>query len=128
MARMVHTATSRRGRAAPPAVSSIDAEERIRMIGEAAYYRYAHRGYAPGHDLDDWLAAEAEFDRASRRELASHERLASEPAAALEPGVQLGGARGPAGDDVLKRDIKRHPQREIGRIESMEPGEAPLKE
>lgn len=128
MARMTPTATSRRGRAAPPTMSGIDAEERRRMIGEAAYYRYAHRDYAPGHDLDDWLAAEAEFERASRRELASHERLTSEPASALEPGAQLGGSRSPAEDDRLKRGVRQHPQRDIGRIESMEPGEAPLKE
>ncbi len=98
------------------------------MIGEAAYYRYAHRGYAPGHDLDDWLAAEAEFDRAARRELASHERLAAEEAVPLEPGAQLGGPHSPAEDDRLKRGVRQHPQRDIGRFESVERGEAPLKE
>lgn len=38
-------------------------EERDRMIAEAAYYRAARRGFAPGHELEDWLAAEAEIDR-----------------------------------------------------------------
>jgi hypothetical protein len=33
---------------------------RQRMIAEAAYYRAEKRGFAPGNDLDDWLAAEAE--------------------------------------------------------------------
>jgi hypothetical protein len=32
------------------------------MITEAAYYRAQRRGFAPGHELDDWLAAEIEID------------------------------------------------------------------
>lgn len=31
------------------------------MVAEAAYYRAQRRGFAPGRDLDDWLAAEAEI-------------------------------------------------------------------
>jgi hypothetical protein len=38
-------------------------EERARMIAEAAYYLAERRGFAPGHELEDWLAAEAEIDR-----------------------------------------------------------------
>ena len=34
------------------------------MICEAAYFLSERRGFCPGHELDDWLAAEAEFDRA----------------------------------------------------------------
>ncbi len=30
------------------------------MIAEAAYYRAQQRGFAPGHELEDWLAAEQE--------------------------------------------------------------------
>lgn len=30
------------------------------MIADAAYYRAEQRGFAPGNELDDWLAAEAE--------------------------------------------------------------------
>ena len=37
-------------------------EQREALIREAAYYQYAKRGYAPGHELEDWLAAEAEFE------------------------------------------------------------------
>jgi hypothetical protein len=37
---------------------------RRRLISEAAYHRYAERGYADGHDLDDWLQAEAAVDDA----------------------------------------------------------------
>jgi hypothetical protein len=40
------------------------AEERHKMIAEAAYLIAAHRGFAPGHELSDWLAAEREVDRA----------------------------------------------------------------
>jgi hypothetical protein len=42
----------------PPLVVS-DAERR-RMIETAAYLRAELRGFEPGHDLEDWLAAEAE--------------------------------------------------------------------
>jgi hypothetical protein len=34
------------------------------MIAEAAYYRAARRGFVPGHELDDWLAAERQVDSA----------------------------------------------------------------
>lgn len=40
-------------------------EQRVTMIREAAYYHYVNRGYTPGHDLDDWLAAESELERGS---------------------------------------------------------------
>jgi hypothetical protein len=33
------------------------------MVAEAAYFRAAARGFAPGHELEDWLAAEADVDR-----------------------------------------------------------------
>ena len=29
-------------------------------VAERAYFRALHRGFAPGHELDDWLAAERE--------------------------------------------------------------------
>ena len=32
------------------------------MIEQAAYFRAAQRGFEPGHELDDWLAAEREVD------------------------------------------------------------------
>jgi len=31
------------------------------MISDAAYFRAARRGFVAGHELDDWLAAEAEI-------------------------------------------------------------------
>jgi hypothetical protein len=33
------------------------------MIAEGAYLRAERRGFAPGHEEEDWLAAEAEVDR-----------------------------------------------------------------
>jgi hypothetical protein len=36
-------------------------EEVARMIAEAAYCRAQRRGFAPGHELDDWLAAEKQI-------------------------------------------------------------------
>jgi hypothetical protein len=43
-----------------------DADDRERRIREAAYLRAQERGFQPGHELEDWLAAEQEVDRASR--------------------------------------------------------------
>lgn len=43
---------------------AVSAEERQRMIAEAAYYRALARGFVGGDPLEDWLAAEAEIDRA----------------------------------------------------------------
>jgi hypothetical protein len=37
-------------------------EERAALIAEAAYYRAEERGFAPGHEIEDWLAAENEVD------------------------------------------------------------------
>ncbi len=40
----------------------VEPELRQTMISEAAYFRAQHRGFQPGHELDDWLVAEAEVD------------------------------------------------------------------
>jgi hypothetical protein len=32
------------------------------LIATAAYYRAETRGFQPGHELQDWLAAEREID------------------------------------------------------------------
>jgi len=47
----------------PPA---IDVTRRA-MIAEAAYYRAQRRGFEPGYELDDWVSAEAEIERATPR-------------------------------------------------------------
>ena len=37
-------------------------EDRYRMIAEAAYFLAERRGFLPGGELQDWLAAELEVD------------------------------------------------------------------
>ena len=32
-------------------------------IAELAYFRALNRGFAPGHEVEDWLEAEAEFEK-----------------------------------------------------------------
>ncbi|MEO5702603.1 MAG: DUF2934 domain-containing protein [Gammaproteobacteria bacterium] len=39
------------------------AEHSHQMIAEAAYYHAEARGFAGGHEMDDWLEAEAEIDQ-----------------------------------------------------------------
>jgi hypothetical protein len=43
-------------------VVSPDPETRYEMICTAAYFIAEQRGFAPGHDLADWLAAERAVD------------------------------------------------------------------
>jgi hypothetical protein len=38
-------------------------EDRQASIAEAAYFLSEQRGFAPGHELEDWLAAEEEVDQ-----------------------------------------------------------------
>ena len=38
------------------------AEGRLQQIAEAAYFLAEARGFAPGRELEDWLAAEREID------------------------------------------------------------------
>lgn len=93
-------------------------EQRETMIREAAYYHYVKRGYASGHDLDDWLAAEAEIERGAAG-------TAEFPAGAA---IQQSSVHGASKDDELKRLVKQHPQKNIPRIESVEPERAPFRE
>ena len=39
-----------------------DGASRHERIARAAYERAAERGFEPGHELEDWLAAEREID------------------------------------------------------------------
>jgi hypothetical protein len=50
------------------------------MIAERAYYRAEKRGFAPGHELEDWLAAE--------REVAALASAASEPVPIKKPSAR----------------------------------------
>jgi hypothetical protein len=40
--------------------ANLSPEEMRRLISEAAYYRAKQRGFQPGHELEDWIQAEAE--------------------------------------------------------------------
>ena len=42
--------------------SSLDAQQRYEHICTAAFYKACARQFVPGHEIDDWLAAEAEYD------------------------------------------------------------------
>ena len=48
--------------AGPARVVPHFAEDRATCIAQAAYYLAEHRGFAPGHELDDWLTAESDVD------------------------------------------------------------------
>jgi hypothetical protein len=52
-------ARAKRAAVSPP----ITPERRRGMIAEAAYLRAQARGFTPGGEEEDWLAAEAEVDR-----------------------------------------------------------------
>ena len=41
---------------------TVSPEERYKMVAEAAYYRAEQRGFATGHESEDWIASEAEID------------------------------------------------------------------
>ncbi len=93
-------------------------EQREAMIRDAAYFHYTKRGYTPGHDFDDWLAAEAEIERRA------------EEAAEFPPDieVQQSSVHSARMDDELKRVARQHPQKGIPQIEGIEPENAPFKE
>ena len=40
--------------------AEVSAEEVRKLIAEAAYYRAKKRGFTPGHEVEDWVQAEAE--------------------------------------------------------------------
>ena len=64
------TKLSRAKGAAPKATESVrilssaprQPHRRNQMVEEAAYYNAVRRGFEPGHELEDWLAAESEID------------------------------------------------------------------
>ena len=50
-----------------PKDRAVDAQAREVMIAEAAYYCAEKRGFATGHELEDWLEAEAQIEVALRK-------------------------------------------------------------
>ena len=61
-----HMLEQMRGRRRHPPlhVRARDPVQRHTMIAEAAYFRAERRSFEPGHELEDWLGAEAELERA----------------------------------------------------------------
>ena len=53
---------TRAAKAKAPERTTVSTEDRRAMIAEAAYLRAEGRGFAPGHETEDWLAAEVEVD------------------------------------------------------------------
>ena len=112
------------------AQNAIDPDLRHRMVSEAAYQRYVERGYADGYDLDDWLQAEADVDHLLPTPVRSEAvRPSGAPSAEMsEMGGQKSASHSIARDEAMKRIIKQHSQRDIPRVESVEPAKAPSKE
>jgi hypothetical protein len=57
----------RKTSAEAPAVTAtfgqfVGPEQRAALIAEAAFFRAEKRGFAAGHEVEDWLAAESEVD------------------------------------------------------------------
>lgn len=68
--RLRKAAGEARGPAPAPDPTDADrlaGEDRYRLIAEAAYYRAEQRGFQPGYEMDDWLAAEIEVDERLER-------------------------------------------------------------
>ena len=61
-ARGASRSTPPKARPVPPGL--IDQDLRRGLIAQAAYYRAERRGFEPGHEAEDWLAAESEVDTA----------------------------------------------------------------
>lgn len=40
-----------------------NADDKVSSIAVSAYYKAEARGYAPGHEIQDWLEAEAEVGK-----------------------------------------------------------------
>lgn len=53
--------------AAAPIQPEVSDEETLKRIAEAAYYRAQQRGFSPGYEVEDWLAAEAQIKTAAER-------------------------------------------------------------
>ena len=47
----------------PERSESSEAPQRHALIAESAFFIAQKRGFAPGQELDDWLAAEREVDQ-----------------------------------------------------------------
>jgi hypothetical protein len=66
------------------AIAPPPATEREELVRTAAYYRAERRGFAPGYEWEDWLAAEAEVSALTGRPPTPKPRKA--PARKPKPG------------------------------------------
>ena len=48
--------------------SETEGEDKLSCIAVAAYYKAEARGYEPGHEMQDWLDAEAEIMEKTKEE------------------------------------------------------------
>ncbi len=104
MARRIHHAIAHT-EADPAPPPDVSPEAREHMIAEAAYYRFLKRGAAPGHELDDWLAAEEDYEGVKHRR----------PAPDVTRVMLLDMEQRPLGAaeaDALRRVTRQHPRRE----------------
>lgn len=60
------TSQSPRRHSADKALEKLTTEDLTQRIAQAAYYRAERRGFAPGHELADWLEAEQEINSAGK--------------------------------------------------------------
>jgi Protein of unknown function (DUF2934) len=60
------TATTTATTTSPEAEAAPGTAAKDEFVRQAAYCYYEARGRIGGHELDDWLKAEAEFERLSR--------------------------------------------------------------
>ena len=57
------TTSPRSYKTAGDSAGKLSAEEVYRLIQESAYFKAKARGFAPGHEVQDWIEAEAEVRR-----------------------------------------------------------------
>ena len=55
--------TIERGPCYAEGISDVDPELRHEMVATAAYYLAEQRGFAPGHEAEDWRRAEAAVEK-----------------------------------------------------------------
>ena len=61
---------------------SVATKDFAALIAERAYFKAEQRGFAPGHELEDWLAAERELakvDAAPSKPVAAPSKPAAKP-------------------------------------------------
>jgi hypothetical protein len=48
--------------AEPPVATALDETSRQDLVAQLAYFRAETRNFEPGHEIEDWLLAEAEVN------------------------------------------------------------------